>query len=57
MFLTNIMANHMLDTAPNLGVLPPTKEAFDEHESSSANQRCTLDTHPFDLRREHYMDY
>ena len=55
---TNKMANHKLNSAPKLRVLPPTKEAFDEHVSRAHLQaaiwRCALDADPPDLNPVHY---
>ena len=53
MVWTSKMANHKLNSTPNLRVLPPTREAFDEHvcraHLQAAIWKCALDADPPDL--------
>ncbi len=55
---TNKMANHKINAAPKLKVLPPTKEAFEQHvrraHLQAAVWRGALDSDPPDLNPQHF---
>ena len=52
------MANHKLNSALKQWVLPPTREAFQQHEyrahMQAAIRRCALNADPHDLIHVHY---
>ena len=58
MVLTNKKANHKHNSTPKLSVLPPTKEAFQQHFNKdhllAAIWRFALNADPPDLNSVHY---